>query len=95
MSTFEDRWFEVWVDEGEDLCPTWVLIVTPDTTRRGYVVVYDPQENYRVVHQGENYESTCRWLMEDEYSLVEGRMFPDDGLPINTSEKTLLRPSQE
>ena len=79
MSTFDDRWFETWFSEGEDLRPTWIYIVTPDTTRPGYVLVYDPQENYRVVYERLTYEDACQELLEDEFSLVEGRMFPDDG----------------
>ena len=80
MSTFEDRWFEVWFSEGEDLRPTWLLVVTPEAGRPGSFVVYDPQENNRIVHQGD-YENTINWLREDDYSRVEGRMFPDDGWP--------------
>jgi len=81
MSTFEDRWFEVWFSPGEDLRPTWLLIVTPDRATPGHVVVYDPQENFRIIHRGD-YENILQWLGEDEYSLVEGRMFPDDGWPL-------------
>ena len=81
MSTSEDLWFEVWFDEGEDALPTWLLIVTPDKASPGKVVVYDPQENYRVVHQGQSYDATRLWLQEDEYSLIHGRMFPDAYFP--------------
>ena len=79
MSISDDRWFEVWFVEGEDVAPTYLLIVTPDKNRPGYVVVVDPQEKYKVVHQGEKYDDTRLWLREDEFSLVDGRVFPDDG----------------
>lgn len=86
MSTSEDRWFEVWFDQGEDAVPSWILIVTPDKTNPGFVIVSDPQENYRVIHSGQDYEDTRLWLQEDEYSLVDGRVFPDDGLPLKTRQ---------
>jgi hypothetical protein len=54
MSTSEDKWFEVWFDQGEDAVPTWILIVTPDKTNPGLVIVSDPQENYRFVHTGQD-----------------------------------------
>lgn len=89
MSTSEDRWFEVWFSEGGGhLRPQWLYVVTPDTTSSGSVLVYDPQENYRVVYSGQNYEDTCQELREDEFSLVEGRMFPDDGWPLPTNPAT-------
>lgn len=81
MNISGERWFEVWFDQGEDALPTWLLIVTPDEASPGKVVVYDPQENYRVVHHGQTYEATRIWLQEDEYSLIDGRMFPDEGFP--------------
>jgi len=73
-----DRWFEVWFDQGEDLLPTYLLVVIPDTARPGLVLVCDPLENYRVVHEGQNYEETRFWLTEDEYFRVTGRVFLDD-----------------
>lgn len=75
----ENKWFEVWFSEGEDVVPTYLLIVTPDPENTSQVIVLDPKENYKVIHQGESYENTVMWLAEDEYSLVDGRQFPDDG----------------
>jgi hypothetical protein len=37
-------------------------------------MVYDPKRNYSVIHQGKNYEETRLWLLEDEYTKVEGRI---------------------
>jgi len=87
MSTSENRWFEVWFDQGGDVLPTWLLIVIPDTANPGLVLVCDPFENNRIIHKGQSYEDTCIWLGEDEYELVHGRVFPDDGLPLATSKK--------
>lgn len=87
MSTSEDRWFEVWFDQGEDAVPAWILIVSPDRINPGLVIVSDPQENYRIIHSGQDYEATSLWLQEDEYRLVDGRVFTDDGLPLATKTK--------
>ncbi|HKO98276.1 MAG TPA: hypothetical protein VJU86_14860 [Pyrinomonadaceae bacterium] len=87
MSNSEDRWFEVWFDQGEDVLPTYLLIVIPDPANPGLVVVCDPFENNRIVHSGQNYDDTCIWLAEDEYDPVVGRTFPDDGLPLATGRK--------
>jgi hypothetical protein len=75
----DDKWFEVWFSEGQDVLPYYLLVVTPDPGNPGRVVVIDPKENNRVVYQGQSYEDTMLWLKEDEYSQVEGREFPDDG----------------
>ena len=87
MSTSQDKWFEVWFDQGEDLLPTYLLIVIPDKARPGLVLVCDPLENNRVVHEGQNYEETRFWLAEDEYSLVTGRVFLDDPFPLITGSR--------
>jgi len=55
------------------------LVVKPDVTKPGFVVVLDPIDNFKVVHRGQSYEDTQMWLNEDEYHRVEGREFPDDG----------------
>lgn len=34
---------------------------------------------------GQDYNETCYWLREDEYSLVTGRVFFDDGFPLETT----------
>lgn len=85
MSIFDNRWFEIWSSPGAGaLRPTWLYVVTPDEERPGQIQVFDPQENYRIVYQGKDYEDTLMWLTEDEYELVQGRMFPDDGFPLHT-----------
>jgi len=81
MSTSEDRWFEVWFSEGVDIRPYYLLVVVPDTARPGYFVVSDPQQNNRIVYEARDYETVRLWLNEDDYNVVEGRMFPDDGWP--------------
>lgn len=88
MSTPKDRWFEVWFDPGSDILPAYLLIVTPDPANPGGVLVCDPSKNNRVVYEGANYERTCIWLSEDEYELVEGRMFVDDIFPLPTKKNS-------
>ena len=78
MRIHEDKWFEVWFSDGEDVIPYYLLIVTPDLNKLGNVIVLDPKSN-EIIRKGHNYEDTKLWLLEDEYSLVEGRVFPDDG----------------
>jgi hypothetical protein len=86
MSISEDRWFEVWYSQGEDLLPTWLLVVFPES-RSGRVLVCDPKGDNKVVYSAANYEDAHEWLVEDEYSLVDGRIFPDDGLPLATKTR--------
>lgn len=79
MGVSQDKWFEVWFSEGVDVAPSWLLIVTPDKNDSSSVVVLDPLENHKIIYQGHSYEDTKSWLLEDEFSLVKGREFPDDG----------------
>lgn len=76
MSETKSTWFEVWAEELSD--PPYLLVVKPDVNNPGCVVVYDPIENNRIVHHGQGYEDTRLWLQEDEFNLVEGRVFVED-----------------
>ncbi len=86
MATYEDKWFEVWFTEGTDIVPSWLLIMTPDKDNPQHVVVIDPLEKFKVVNHGRTYEDACDWLLEDEFSQVKGREFPDDGWPLKTND---------
>ncbi len=79
MSIFDDKWFEIWFAQGIDIIPACLYVVTPDLTRPGYVLVRDPQKDNQVVFEGKNYEEAENWLLEDEFRLIRGREFPDDG----------------
>ena len=79
MATSEYKWFEIWFAEGEDVAPTYMLLVMPDPKQPERILVLDPFEKYKTVYRGQNYEDARTWLPEDEYSLVDGRVFPDDG----------------
>jgi hypothetical protein len=90
VGTREDRWFEVWYSPGGDLrpqfdlLPTWLLIAVPNVEAPGHVLVFDPLKNNEIVFHGPSYEEAVNWLIEDEYELAQGRMFPNDGFPLHT-----------
>ena len=79
MATYKDKWFEIWYSEGEDIIPTYLLVVTPNPENLSRILIIDPAEKGKVVYEGKDYEDATDWLVEDEYSLVNGRIFPDDG----------------
>lgn len=79
MATYEDKWFEVWYSDGEDVNPTYLLIVTPNPKNPSQILVIDPYQKNKVLYKAKDYEDAVCWLQEDEYDLVEGRIFPDDG----------------
>jgi glyoxylate utilization-related uncharacterized protein len=65
-------WYEVWVDEG--ILPPYLLLLI---FSEGKYSVYDPVVK-SVVFASDSYESARVWLLEDEYTKVEGRMIPTD-----------------
>lgn len=79
MSISEDKWFEVWYLQGVDVTPSCLYIVTPSPKNPGQTIILDPYNGNRVVYEGRNYEAALNWLREDDFTLVEGRVFPDDG----------------
>ena len=85
MGTREDRWFEVWFSQGEDLLPTWLLVVIPDVSASNQMLIHDPISGNKLVHRAASYDDAVNWLCEDEYELVSGRIFPDDGWPLGTT----------
>ena len=68
------EWFEVWAHAGSLTC---LFVVQPHPSQGGRIVVLDPKEVDRVVFDGENYEEVKLWLLEDEFSMVRGRIIPD------------------
>lgn len=64
-----DNWYEVWADEGLPL--PYVLLVLP--VADGRTMVFDPKED-KMVHQAASYDEARLWLLEDEYTRVNGRM---------------------
>jgi len=62
-------WYEVWADEG--LEPPYILVVLGYAD--GTVSVCDPKED-KIVCESDSYEAARLWLLEDEYTRVNGRM---------------------
>ncbi len=69
-------WYEVWADGS--LATPYVLLVMPDPKGDGGVVVRDPKEGLKVVYAGMSYANAKDWLLEDEYTRVEGRVERDE-----------------
>jgi len=78
MSIYDDRWFELWYAEGEAVIPTHIFIISFDV-KSDEIIVIDPFKGNNVVFRNKEYDAVCSWLASDEYELVEGRVFPDDG----------------
>lgn len=77
--TQDDKWFEVWYSDGEEVLPTYILIVAASINEWQGIRVVDPLKRNEVVFVGSTYDEVCAFLWDDEFSLVEGRIFPDDG----------------
>ena len=84
MSIKDDRWFEVWYIDGVDVIPSCLYIVSPNPDRSGRIRVLVPYDSNTVKFEGKDYEETCNWLGEDEFERIDGRIFPDDGWPLET-----------
>ncbi|GAP97381.1 hypothetical protein [Leptolyngbya sp. NIES-2104] len=67
-----DNWdfTELWVDPTAS--PPYVLILLCDEKEN--CSIYDPAQNYQVVHTSSSYQDAKLWLLEDEYERVEGQL---------------------
>jgi hypothetical protein len=83
---FDDQWFEIWYCPGRDIAPHYILVLATSVSKPTRYLVYDPQLNYRIIYEANDYESAVQWLSEDEYEFIEGREFPDDGYPLKTKD---------
>ncbi|MBK7706059.1 MAG: hypothetical protein IPJ30_09830 [Acidobacteria bacterium] len=77
--TQDDKWFEVWYSDGEEVLPTYILIVAASVNEWQGIRVVDPLKRNEVVFVGSTYDEVCTFLWDDEFHLIEGRIFPDDG----------------
>jgi hypothetical protein len=66
-------WFEVWVEDVS--MPPYVLILLSDREATS-LDIYDPVEKV-VRHSVNSYQDARFWLLEDEYTKVDGRMVID------------------
>lgn len=79
MAIYDDQWFEVWYSDGESYIPSYWLLVIPNPKNNTEIVVLDMQKNNEIIFRANDYSEISNWLSEDEFELVEGRIFPDDG----------------
>ena len=64
------EWYEVWADESPTI--PYLLLVRGQPGRLE-IEVHDPCENNQIVFTASDYETVRLWLLEDEYTLIEGR----------------------
>lgn len=64
-------WYEVWSDESFDIP---YLLVMGQPEKNSEIVIFDPKERDIIIFRSESYEEAKLWLLEDEYTLVDGRM---------------------
>jgi hypothetical protein len=75
-----NKWFEVWYVDGEGVIPHHFLIVVSGSAPNKEILVIDPLNNNKVNFCSMDYEKIVEWLTEDEYCLVRGREYFNDGL---------------
>jgi hypothetical protein len=68
-------WYEVWADETHDT--PYILLLCPSPTEQGKFLIIDPKEGNQVVDILPDYDSAKLWLLEDEFTSVNGRMLND------------------
>ncbi|MBL4674568.1 MAG: hypothetical protein JKX81_20065 [Arenicella sp.] len=64
------QWYEIWSDESFEA--PYLLILSD--SENGEFIITDPKENGKIVFRTSKYEEAKLWLLEDEYTLVDGRM---------------------
>jgi hypothetical protein len=57
-------------------CP-YVLLVIANVAEKTFSVV-DPKEQYKVIFKASDYDAVKMWLLEDEYTRVDGRMVREE-----------------
>ncbi len=67
------EWYEVWTDDPSE--PPYVLLLC--ATAAAFRIL-DPREGNRIVFEDASLDNVRNFLMEDEYTMVDGRMFPDE-----------------
>ncbi|HEX8736236.1 MAG TPA: hypothetical protein VF721_12985 [Pyrinomonadaceae bacterium] len=78
MAIYDDKWFEVWFVAGVEYVPAYLVIVTPNPKIQGEIMVLDLNKN-EILFRSKSYEDVYNWLTEDEFIMVDGRVFSDDG----------------
>ena len=65
-------WYEVWADDGFEV--PYLLVLQPNPADPNEFVIIDPKEDNQIVHRFETYDEDVLWLLEDEFTRVDGRM---------------------
>jgi hypothetical protein len=64
-------WYEAWSDESFDV--PYILIMG-QLKNGGEIMIFDPKEDNKIVFRSNSYDEAKLWLLEDEYTMVDGRM---------------------
>jgi hypothetical protein len=59
---FDDQWFEIWYCPGRDIAPHYILVLATSVSKPTRYLVYDPQLNYRIIYEANDYESAVQRL---------------------------------
>ncbi len=71
--TQDDRWFEVWYSDGEEVLPTYLLIVAASINEWKGISVLDPLKRNEVIFVGATYDEVRAFLWDDDFQLIDGR----------------------
>ena len=65
-------WCEIWIDDSPEF--PYILLLCPSKEKENQYLIIDPKEDYKVIRNDSSYDEATLWLLEDEYTLVNGRM---------------------
>lgn len=71
------KWYEIWIDDTLSV-PYVLMVTTKDHDGKELYLVIDLFEGGEVVYQHSEYQEVVYWLLEDEYSMVRGRVMVDE-----------------
>jgi hypothetical protein len=69
-------WYEVWAEETPNI--PYLVILCPHPIEKGQFIIIDPMENNRITNIFSDYDSAKIWLLEDECTMVKGRMINEE-----------------
>ena len=65
-------WYEVWTSDASDIPYVLLLLYVPG--RPDCRVIVDPKEGDKVIFTAPTYDEAKLWLLEDEFTPVDGRI---------------------
>ena len=66
------KWYEIWAEENDDI--PYLLFLCEDLSKEDKFAIIDPKENNKIIKLFSSYDLAKLWLLEDEFTLVRGRM---------------------